>query len=221
VDTVNMQNKNYFMEWIPTIYQCVQHPPVWLFMASSPPPSWTTLPPSADPREQAVHGLTAMFQRKAFLHWYVHQRGHERMEIIEAESNMNDLITDYHKYQDATVEEYDEEEHYGDGELARRVGVIFVGPANRSRSYPSIHGVTAVRATTGAVRLCPSVEVRAVVASHSHLAVLPWWRARSRRPRRHARACLQATIGGAARAWIEGNGKSDGGGRHFYPQLKK
>jgi NAD(P)H-hydrate repair Nnr-like enzyme with NAD(P)H-hydrate dehydratase domain len=85
------------------------------------------------------------------------------MEIIEAESNMNDLITYYYNYQDATVEEYDEKEHNG-------VGVVFVGPANRSRSYPSIHGVTAVRATTGAVRLCPSVEVRAVVASHSHLA---------------------------------------------------
>ena len=36
----------------------------------------------------------------------------------EAESNMNDLITDYQKYQDATVEEYDEEEQDGEEEHA-------------------------------------------------------------------------------------------------------
>jgi len=74
------------------------------------------------------------------------------MEIIEAESNMNDLITDYQQYQDATAEEYDEEEHDNDGEIARRVVVpcVLVGPASRSRSHGAVHGVP-----TGAARLCP------------------------------------------------------------------
>ncbi|KAK4914879.1 Tubulin beta chain (Beta tubulin) [Elasticomyces elasticus] len=51
--------------------------------------------------------FTAMFRRKAFLHWYTGE-GMDEMEFTEAESNMNDL-----QYQEASVsegeEEYDEE----------------------------------------------------------------------------------------------------------------
>ena len=39
--------------------------------------------------------------------------GMDEMEFTEAESNMNDLVSEYQQYQDATVEEeyeYDEEE---------------------------------------------------------------------------------------------------------------
>ncbi|KAM3572126.1 hypothetical protein VYU27_005875 [Nannochloropsis oceanica] len=56
--------------------------------------------------------FTAMFRRKAFLHWYTGE-GMDEMEFTEAESNMNDLISEYQQYQDATVDEeevYDEEE---------------------------------------------------------------------------------------------------------------
>ncbi|KAG5505849.1 hypothetical protein JKF63_05197 [Porcisia hertigi] len=52
------------------------------------------------------------FRRKAFLHWYTGE-GMDEMEFTEAESNMNDLVSEYQQYQDATVEEegeYDEEE---------------------------------------------------------------------------------------------------------------
>ena len=53
-----------------------------------------------------------MFRHKAFLHWYTGE-GMDKMEFIEAESNMNDLVSEYQQYQDATAEEdeyYDEEE---------------------------------------------------------------------------------------------------------------
>ena len=43
--------------------------------------------------------------------------GMDEMEFTEAESNMNDLVSEYQQYQDATVEEegeFDEEE--GEGE---------------------------------------------------------------------------------------------------------
>ena len=53
-----------------------------------------------------------MFRRKAFLHWYTGE-GMDEMEFTEAESNMNDLVSEYQQYQDATAEEeneYDEEE---------------------------------------------------------------------------------------------------------------
>ena len=72
--------------------------------------------------------FTAMFRRKvrlscivpltpdllsklqAFLHWYTGE-GMDEMEFTEAESNMNDLISEYQQYQEATVddEEFDDE----------------------------------------------------------------------------------------------------------------
>ncbi|WP_395239476.1 hypothetical protein, partial [Salmonella sp. s54412] len=56
--------------------------------------------------------FTAMFRRKAFLHWYTGE-GMDEMEFTEAESNMNDLVSEYQQYQDATANgdgEFDEEE---------------------------------------------------------------------------------------------------------------
>ncbi|XP_052295923.1 uncharacterized protein LOC127901900 [Citrus sinensis] len=55
--------------------------------------------------------FTAIFRRKAFLHWYTGE-GMVEMEFTEAESNMNDLVSEYQQYQDATAEEdyYEDEE---------------------------------------------------------------------------------------------------------------
>ena len=55
--------------------------------------------------------FTLMFRRKAFLHWYTGE-GMDEMEFTEAESNMNDLVSEYQQYQDATAE--DEEGGEGD-----------------------------------------------------------------------------------------------------------
>ncbi|KAL4839075.1 hypothetical protein H8958_009714 [Nasalis larvatus] len=44
----------------------------------------------------------AMFRGKVFLHWYMSE-GMDEMEITEAESNMNDLVSEYQQYQDATT----------------------------------------------------------------------------------------------------------------------
>ncbi|VDN34595.1 unnamed protein product [Dibothriocephalus latus] len=55
--------------------------------------------------------FTAMFRRKAFLHWYTGE-GMDEMEFTEAESNMNDLVSEYQQYQDATADdegEFEEE----------------------------------------------------------------------------------------------------------------
>lgn len=51
-----------------------------------------------------------MFRRRAFLHWYTGE-GMDEMEFIEAESNINDLISEYQQYQQV---DGDSEE---DGEL--------------------------------------------------------------------------------------------------------
>jgi hypothetical protein len=42
--------------------------------------------------------FTAMFRRKAFLHWYTGE-GMDEMEFTEAEANMNDLVAEYQQYQ--------------------------------------------------------------------------------------------------------------------------
>ncbi|XP_060935511.1 tubulin beta chain isoform X14 [Limanda limanda] len=61
--------------------------------------------------------FTAMFRRKAFLHWYTGE-GMDEMEFTEAESNMNDLVSEYQQYQDATAEEEGEGEEEGDEDVA-------------------------------------------------------------------------------------------------------
>ena len=53
--------------------------------------------------------FTAMFRRKAFLHWYTTE-GMDEMEFTEAESNMNDLVSEYQQYQEATAEDDQEME---------------------------------------------------------------------------------------------------------------
>ena len=61
--------------------------------------------------------FTAMFRRKAFLHWYTGE-GMDELEFTEAESNMHDLVSEYQQYQDAAAEE---EEEYGLDEEAAGV----------------------------------------------------------------------------------------------------
>ena len=48
--------------------------------------------------------FTAMFRRKAFLHWYTGE-GMDEMEFTEAESNMNDLVSEYQQYEEAQAED--------------------------------------------------------------------------------------------------------------------
>ena len=61
--------------------------------------------------------FASLFPCEAFLHWYTGE-GMDEMEFTEAESNMNDLVSEYQQYQDATAEEegeFDEEEGEYDG----------------------------------------------------------------------------------------------------------
>ncbi|KAK2108461.1 hypothetical protein P7K49_013626 [Saguinus oedipus] len=96
---LNVQNKNssYFVEWIPNNMKMAV---------------------SAAIQELFKHILeqfTAMFQHKAFLHWYTCE-GVDRMEFTEAESNMNDLVSEYQQYQDAMADEQGEFKEEGEEE---------------------------------------------------------------------------------------------------------
>lgn len=53
-----------------------------------------------------------MFRRKAFLHWYTGE-GMDEMEFQEAQTNLNDLVSEYQQYQEAKCNdeaEFDEDE---------------------------------------------------------------------------------------------------------------
>eukprot|EP00897_Mesotaenium_endlicherianum_P006971 jgi/Mesen1/6301/ME000325S05448 len=108
---LNVQNKasSYFVEWIPNNVKSsvCDIPPTGLKMASTFIGNSTSI---QEMFKRVSEQFTAMFRRKAFLHWYTGE-GMDEMEFTEAESNMNDLVSEYQQYQDATAEEaeYDED----------------------------------------------------------------------------------------------------------------
>ncbi|KAH0238179.1 beta-tubulin, partial [Aureobasidium melanogenum] len=109
----NVQNKNsaYFVEWIPNNVQTAlcSIPPRGLKMSSTFVGNSTSI---QELFKRVGDQFSAMFRRKAFLHWYTGE-GMDEMEFTEAESNMNDLVSEYQQYQEASIsegeEEYDEE----------------------------------------------------------------------------------------------------------------
>jgi tubulin beta len=58
--------------------------------------------------------FSAMFRRKAFLHWYTSE-GMDEMELTEAESNINDLVSEYQQHE-ASVAEEDHQDSLAEGE---------------------------------------------------------------------------------------------------------
>lgn len=110
IGQIQNRNSSYFVEWIPNNIQTA---------LCSVPPSGLNLSSTFVGNSTAIQELfkrigsqfALMFRRKAFLHWYTGE-GMDEMEFTEAESNMNDLISEYQQYQEAEVgdEEYAEEE---------------------------------------------------------------------------------------------------------------
>ncbi len=113
---LNVQNKNssYFVEWIPNNVKSsvCDIPPKGLKMSATFIGNSTAI---QEMFKRVSEQFTAMFRRKAFLHWYTGE-GMDEMEFTEAESNMNDLVSEYQQYQDATVDDEGEGEEDGQGE---------------------------------------------------------------------------------------------------------
>ncbi|OLP78934.1 Tubulin beta chain [Symbiodinium microadriaticum] len=114
---LNVQNKNssYFVEWIPNNIKAsvCDIPPKGLKMAVAFAGNSTAI---QEMFKRVAEYFTAMFRRKAFLHWYTGE-GMDEMEFTEAESNMNDLVSEYQQYQDATAEEEGEFDEETDDDL--------------------------------------------------------------------------------------------------------
>ena len=112
----NMQKKNSanFVEWIPNnmMTAVCDVPPRGLKMAASFIGNSTAI---QELLKRTSEQFNALFKRKAFIHTYTGE-GMDEMEFTEAESNMNDLVSEYQQYQEATADDEgefeDEEEEY-------------------------------------------------------------------------------------------------------------
>nr|XP_019952036.1 PREDICTED: tubulin beta chain-like [Paralichthys olivaceus] len=110
---IQQKNASYFVDWIPhnvKVAVC-DIPPRGLKMASTFIGNNTAI---QEIFRRVGEQFSLMFRRKAFLHWYTGE-GMDEMEFTEAENNLNDLVSEYQQYQDATVDqdsdaEYEEEE---------------------------------------------------------------------------------------------------------------
>ncbi|OON22549.1 Tubulin/FtsZ family, GTPase domain protein [Opisthorchis viverrini] len=110
---LNVQNKNssFFVEWIPNNVKTAvcDIPPRGLKMSSTFIGNSTAI---QELFRRISEQFTRMFKVKAFLHWYTGE-GMDEMEFTEAESNMNDLVSEYQQYQEATADdggEFEEDE---------------------------------------------------------------------------------------------------------------
>ncbi|KAM6504565.1 Tubulin beta chain (Beta tubulin), variant 2 [Fusarium solani] len=118
---VQQKNSAYFVEWIPNNVQTTlcSVPPQGLKMSSTFVGNSTAI---QEIFKRVGQQFTAMFRRKAFLHWYTGE-GMDEMEFTEAESNMDDLVSEYQQYQDADIDDDDvySEEVYGEEEIPAEV----------------------------------------------------------------------------------------------------
>lgn len=107
-----VQDKNVgrFVEWIPnnTKTSVCDVPPPGLKVCATFIGNSTTI---QDIFKRVGTQFSAMFKRKAFLHWYTGE-GMDELEFSEAEANMSDLISEYTQYSQVGIDEDD----YGDVE---------------------------------------------------------------------------------------------------------
>lgn len=113
---MNVQNKNsaYFVEWIPNNVKTAvcDVAPRGFKMSATFVGNSTAI---QELFKRVSTQFSAMFKRKAFLHWYIGE-GMDEMEFTEAESNMNDLVSEYQQYQEATTDDIDYDEGIMDAE---------------------------------------------------------------------------------------------------------
>merc|ERR1712123_543353 len=113
LDTQN-KNSSYFVEWIPNNVKTAvcNIPPRGLKVSGTFIGNSTSI---QELFKRVSEQFSAMFRRKAFLHWYTSE-GMDEMEFTEAESNIHDIIAEYQQYQEAEVDEEDyiaeEDEEY-------------------------------------------------------------------------------------------------------------
>lgn len=100
--SIHQKNNHLFVEWIPNnITTSVNN------VSPADSPITTTFLGNCTAIQEVFtrvsNQFTAMFRRKAYLHWFTGE-GMDESEFYEAESNMNDLIAEYVQYQEPAAE---------------------------------------------------------------------------------------------------------------------
>ena len=106
MSSIQSKNSDCFVEWIPNNVQTAvcDVPPLGLDMSATFIGNTTSI---QELFKRVSDQFTVMFRRKAFLHWYTGE-GMDEMEFSEAESNLNDLLSEYQQYQEAVVDDQEE-----------------------------------------------------------------------------------------------------------------
>eukprot|EP00917_Polyrhabdina_sp_WS-2016_P032506 GHVP01069320.1.p1 GENE.GHVP01069320.1~~GHVP01069320.1.p1 ORF type:complete len:441 (-),score=86.42 GHVP01069320.1:119-1441(-) len=108
-EILSLQDKysSSFVEWIPNNIKTsfCDIPPKGLTMSAVAVSNNTAI---CEGFERTISQYSAMFRRKAFLHWYTGE-GMDEMEFVEAESNLQDLVSEYRQYQETEIEENTED----------------------------------------------------------------------------------------------------------------
>ena len=113
IKKIQSKNSGHFVEWIPNnIKTSVCNVPSTVPKADLSATFIGNTTAIQDVFRRISEQFSVMFRRKAFLHWYTGE-GMDEMEFTEAESNSNDLISEYQQYQEASIDddfqdEYDE-----------------------------------------------------------------------------------------------------------------
>ncbi|XP_034934663.1 tubulin beta chain-like [Chelonus insularis] len=111
----NIQNKkkNYFVDWIPNCIKtaiCDIVPPGFKMTVTTM--SNTTA--IQEPLKRIVNECSAMFERKAYIHWYTSE-GMEESELEDAQNSLYELISEYQQQETGNnrtiLENIDEKEH--------------------------------------------------------------------------------------------------------------
>ncbi|KAI5638565.1 tubulin/FtsZ family, GTPase domain-containing protein [Phthorimaea operculella] len=108
---IQKKNKAFFVEWIPNNVKTAvcDIPPRGMKMSATFIGNTTAI---QELFKRVSEQFSAMFRRKAFLHWYTGE-GMDESDFTEADNNMSDLLSEYQQYQDAVAgegEEMEEEE---------------------------------------------------------------------------------------------------------------
>mmetsp|Transcript_30402 Transcript_30402/g.85078 ORF Transcript_30402/g.85078 Transcript_30402/m.85078 type:complete len:464 (-) Transcript_30402:38-1429(-) len=105
---IQQKNSDMFVDWIPSNIKSsvCDVPPIGLPMSATFVGNSTSI---QELFKRVSEQFSAMFRRKAFLHWYTSE-GMDEVELTEAEANMNDLVSEYQQYEEAHADdEYIEE----------------------------------------------------------------------------------------------------------------
>jgi len=119
---LKQKNSHYFVEWIPdnvSVSLC-SVPPVGQTQAGTALANSTCI---QELFKRNLSQFTAMYKRRAFLHWYTGE-GMDEQEFAEAMSNAEDLIREYQQYQEANGDTEDIEEHFFDEDQLPEPSVV-------------------------------------------------------------------------------------------------